>query len=215
MKRFVTGCFAAIAVLAMSAGTASAVTIIDFGTGFGGPGGTINISGSNASGSGIFIDSLTITGAPSGNGVYDVEGTGACADGSGGCGVLSFNTATNTISLTGAIPSLGIGSQTLLWGDFSGGYTITANTGVVGSIFASGVDTKSAALLAAIGLDPNTPFAYFGFTMGFNLLGTGSPYTAISTDITNTSVPEPGSIALFGSGLLGLGAAVRRRFGKK
>ena len=216
MKSFVTACLAGVAAVALSAGTANAATIIDFGTGFGGAGGTVTISGSNATGTGIFIDSVTILGAPVNNGVYDVEGAGVCGDAVGGCGLLSFSSVTNTITLVGSIPALGIlAPVNLLSGDLSGGVSILVNGAFTGSITASGIDTKARELLTAIGLNPATQFAYFGFETAVNSNGTGSPYTAISTDITNTEVPEPGSIALLGTGLLGLGAAVRRRFAKK
>jgi hypothetical protein len=78
----------ALAACVLTAGAADAATLIDFGTGFGGAGGTVNI-GANVTGSGIFIDTVTIIGAPVNNGVFDVEGAGICGDAVGGCGLLS------------------------------------------------------------------------------------------------------------------------------
>jgi hypothetical protein len=190
---------------------AFAVAVIDFGTGTAGPGGTINIVGTNANGSGIPIDTLTILGAPINNGVFDVSGTFISASATGGnSGVLAFDTATNTISITGGVPVLGVAPQVLLSGSFVS-FTLT-NTGVKGAIDATGVDNKAADLLRALGLPIDTPFELFGFSIGINTNGTGSPYTAVSTDMTNTAVPEPTALLLFGTGLAGLGLiAVRRK----
>ena len=211
MRLLRTVVFSVAALVLMSAASANAVVVIDFGTGFGGAGGTVNI-GANITGSGIFIDTVTITGAPVNNGVFDVEGAGVCGDAVGGCGLLSFDKNLNTITLVGSIPALGILAPiNLLTGNLAGGVNVVINNGVTGSITAAGSDQKARELLLAIGVDPLTGFAFFGFVTGVNGSGGGSPYTAISTDITNTSVPEPGSLVLIGFGLAAVAAIQRRR----
>src|SRR5262247_3856228 len=134
MKSLVRHFVLAAAVFGLATASANAATVIDFGTGFGGAGGTVNI-GANITGSGIFIDTVTITGAPVNNGVFDVEGAGVCGDAVGGCGVLTFNRDSNTISLVGSIPALGIlAPVVLLSGNLSGGVTVLINNGVSASI---------------------------------------------------------------------------------
>ena len=215
MKSMVKHFVLAAAVFGLATASANAATVIDFGTGFGGAGGTVNI-GANVTGSGIFIDTVIILGAPVNNGVFDVEGAGVCGDAVGGCGLLSFDKNLNTIAIVGSIPALGIlAPVNLLSGDLSGGVNVLINNGVTGAITAAGRDTKARELLLAIGLDPSTQFAYFGFETAVNGTGQGSPYTAISTDITNTTVPEPGTMTLFGTGLLGLARSLRRRYSAK
>jgi hypothetical protein len=188
----------AILAIAMTPTTANADAILDFGTGALGSSGTLTISGGNAIGASIPIGSLSVIGAPLGNGNYVTSA------------LLSFNTATHTFSILGTISTLGISSSTTLLTGTISGFTLTAN-GTIASLQATGINTLSASLMAALGLPVNTSFNLFGFTIGANSDGTGSPYEVTSTDFVSSQTPEPATLVLFGSGLLGLAGFVRRR----
>lgn len=190
---------------------------IDFGTGDAGTGGTFTLlSGGNAKGQGIPIDTLTVSGAGAADGVYDVDGV-TTGSGESGVGTLEFNTQTNVIAIVGSIVcqnTLGactghavgdtiVANTALLTGSFN---SFTANN--FGLLNATGPDTKAASLLTALGIPLSTKFSYFGFSLTTGGVAGGS---VISTDIQNTSVPEPSSIVLFGVVLLGCCALMRRR----
>ena len=173
--------------------TAAATYVIDFGTGLAGSGGTITDTGTSIVGTNINIGSLDVQGTASSDGTYAVDA------------LLSFDTGANTISIFGDIPDLSISGVTLLSGTFtSSDYTVYPGPTEVFS--ASGSDTKSNALLSALGIPANTPFDYFGFTIQ------SANGSVISTDITNTAVvPVPAALWLFGPGLLGLIGVARRK----
>src|SRR5579859_4579139 len=99
----------------------ASATTIEMSSGDAGKGGNIFLlSGGNASGTGIPIDLMTISGAPLKNGPYDVTGTALGFDVSETAASLSFNTATNFITIVGGVPDLGIADgTTLLTGKFT------------------------------------------------------------------------------------------------
>jgi len=177
--------------------------VIDFGTGLAGAGGAISLAGGQASGSGILIGSLTVTGAPANNGVYVVDGTGFGLKGA--TAVMDFNTAAgnNFIRITGNIPGLGINNNIVLLNGVFSSFSIMGG-GFMTAVVGQGPDTKGAALLSALQVPANIQFKFFGFTISAKLTGNG--YTAYSTDIQNTGdpVPEPGAVFVLGMGVLGL-----------
>jgi hypothetical protein len=204
-------------------GGVSATPILDFGIIAPTTGSISGGAGGPLVGTGIQVDNVVGIGTPNSNGVTLTIDSGILNFTTGnytGAGPNTWNfggggsiTITGGIDLDPLTPGLEIplGSQ-LLSGTFTGASVIS-----FGKFFkitgASFYDTKDPALTAFFGLPNGT---YDGnFNISFNASTSGNSFSStmvLSGDLTNSPVPEPATMLLFGCGLVGIGIFARRKF---
>jgi hypothetical protein len=217
----------------------AAPTIIDFSTGAGTDTGTLTYTGGTTPlvGADILIGAVKGVNTPSNSGVSDTITGGLLSFTTGdfvsfdpGTGTYTFGSG-GTISITGTGPGCltvgGCGGNvpnttsgpTLLSGvDISARYEVASGIGMLDLYITTGSDRKNTNLVQFFGLNPaNISSWAFNGTVHATGGGTGGAFAADSTgstDIANTPVPEPASIILLGSVLVGITSLVHRRRAK-
>jgi len=206
----------ALGSLTAGMGTARAAAVLDFS--LTGSGGTVTYAGGVAPlvGTNIPVSGLNASGAPQNNGNYAV--TGAC----GGFACLNFTTGNstdggNTFALGGTFTIVGavtgiVGNTTLLTA--TSGVSATFQTGATFFFRTQGSDTKNQTLLTFFfGATTPPAWVFDGHVSGVgSTVGTGYSVPLVnSVDIANISTPEPTSVFLLGTAMLGIATAIRRR----
>jgi hypothetical protein len=213
-----------LALWALCAATAFAQAELDFGLGPL-PAGTVSYAGGSTPlvGTNIAVNDVTGIFTPSNNGsVFDIiDGTLDFTTGV----FVSSTTDTwvfkpgGTVTLDGCVEGggpCGPGDTPVLLasGTFTGTPTVIDTGGVNKIVGAIGLDIKNPLLTELFGLGSGGNYA---FGLNYSFKASNAPpnkfksTVAGSGDFTNTVIPEPASILLLGSSLLGLAAVLARR----
>ena len=216
-----------IAVLGLSLSPlpAHAIPILDF---FVVGGGTISYGGGTTPLFGTGVQALSVVGIgtplnagvphqcvgcvldfTTGNFIFISSGPSSWTFGAGG-----------NITLTGGISGSGLSipiGTTLFDGSFTSNPVVIQGPLGLRALVAGFSDTKNQTLTDFFGL----PNASFGGLVNLSFAAPGNPASGftstavLSGDVANSPVPEPGTLLLIGSGLVGIGVGARRRSGRK
>lgn len=197
---------AAVAMLALPASANAAIIVFDQSTHPIPGGGTVDFNGTNYIGTDIVFESINF-----GSSFAYCD---AATSGPAKC-LLDFDTSNGTFVLTaagGLYDDSGFDPIVGTTGSILTGTIATFNLDDTNQILnITGTDTKDAQLLEYFGIT-DASWTFLNTEIGSNGgFPEGDPVNVANADITNSSIPEPGLLALFGLGLVGLGRRFTRR----